>query len=158
MDADFVLRVAVEAGPFDEAAEIAALRASRRDVGAVVSFLGLCRDEGGMLRALEIEAYPPMAEAEIRRIAGEAARRWSLVGLTVLHRFGTVIPGEPIVLVAAAATHRGDAFAAVEFVMDFLKTDAPFWKKEHLADGSDPRWLSARESDRQRKARWESGS
>jgi molybdopterin synthase catalytic subunit len=158
MDAGFVLRVVVEAGPFDEAAEVAAIRAARRDIGAVVSFLGLCRDEGGALRTLEIEAYPAMAEAEIRRIAAEAARRWPLAALTVLHRFGTVVPGDAIVLVAAAAPHRGEAFAAVEFVMDFLKTDAPFWKKEHLVEGSAPRWLSARDSDQQRKARWERGT
>lgn len=155
MAGDFALRVAVASEPFDEATEIATLRASRTDIGAVVSFLGLCRDEGGQLRALEIEAYPPMAEAEIRRIAGEAGARWSLAALTVLHRFGTVAPGDAIVLVAAAAGHRGDAFAAAEFVMDFLKTDAPFWKKEHPADGAAPRWIAARESDQQRKARWE---
>lgn len=155
MAAGFVPRIVVEHGPFDETAELAALRAVRTDVGAVVSFLGLCRDDGGSLRALEIEAYPDMAEAEIRRIADEAAARWALTALTVLHRFGVVVPGEPIVLVAAASVHRREAFAAVEFVMDFLKTDAPFWKKEHPADGSPPRWIDAKATDRARKERWE---
>ena len=101
----------------------------RADVGAVVSFVGLCRDEGGRLAALEIEHYPGMAEEEIARVAREAEARWPLLGVTVIHRFGRIAPGEQIVLVAVAAAHRGAAFAAAELLMDYLKTRAPFWKR-----------------------------
>jgi len=102
----------------------------------VVAVTGLCRDEGGRLSVLELEHYPGMAEAEIGRIATQAIARWPLMGLRVVHRSGPIRPGETIVLVAAASAHRGDAFEAASFLMDFLKTRAPFWKKEHLADGT----------------------
>ncbi len=139
---------------FDIADEIAALTAGRSDIGAVVTFTGLCRDEAGRLAALELEHYAGMAEAELRRVAEEARERWSLQGLTIIHRFGTVAPGETIVLVATASVHRGAAFAAAEFLMDYLKTRAPFWKREHLADGRTGDWVEAAAHDDAAAARW----
>jgi molybdopterin synthase catalytic subunit len=149
-----LIRTAVTGAPLDMAGEWASLAEGGADSGAVVTFTGLCRDEGGRLAALELEHYPGMAEAELARIAGEAATRWPLQALTVLHRFGLVKPGEAIVLVAAASSHRHAAFAAAEFVMDFLKTEAPFWKKEHLVDGTATGWVEARAKDDDAKARW----
>lgn len=146
--------VRVQAGDFDTAAEIAALTAGRPDIGAVVTFCGLCRDEEGRLSALELEHYPGMAEAEIARIAAEAVERWSLDGLTVIHRYGKLRPGENIVLVACASSHRQAAFEAADFLMDYLKSRAPFWKKEHRTDGSEGNWVEAKESDEQAAARW----
>jgi molybdopterin synthase catalytic subunit len=146
--------VRVQAEDFDITAEIAALTAGRTDIGAIVTFSGLCRDEAGRLVALELEHYPGMAEGEIARIASEAVDRWSLQGLTVIHRFGKVVPGDNIVLVAAASPHRQAAFEAADFLMDYLKSRAPFWKKEHRADGSDGGWVEAKESDEQAAARW----
>lgn len=154
MTAPAVPRVVVQVEPLDAAAELLRLHAGRTDIGAIVSFVGLCRDEGGRLRALEIEAYPAMAEGELARIGGSAAGRWSLTAITVIHRFGIVVPGDQIVFVAAASPHRGEAFAAAEFVMDFLKTDAPFWKREHPTEGLAAGWIGARESDIARKKRW----
>jgi molybdopterin synthase catalytic subunit len=139
---------------FDIADEIAALTAGRSDIGAVVTFTGLCRDEAGRLAALELEHYAGMAEAELRRVAEEARERWSLQGLTIIHRFGTLAPGETIVLVATASAHRGAAFAAAEFLMDYLKTRAPFWKREHLADGRTGDWVEAAAHDDAAAARW----
>ncbi|KRE02192.1 molybdopterin synthase catalytic subunit [Bosea sp. Root381] len=139
---------------FDLATEVAALSAGRRDIGAVVSFTGLCRDEGGTLRALELEHYPGMAEAEIARVAIEAATRWPLTGLTAIHRFGLVEPGEQIVLVIATSTHRRAAFEAADFMMDYLKTRAPFWKREHLADGTTGGWVEAKQEDDDAALRW----
>jgi molybdopterin synthase catalytic subunit len=143
------------AEPFDAAREEALLLEGRRDVGALVSFTGLCRDEGGELEALELEHYPGMAENEIGEIAKVALGRWPLLGLTVLHRYGLVRPGEKIVLVLAAARHRGEAFAAAEFLMDYLKTRAPFWKKQRRADGRQGRWVEAKASDDAAAARWD---
>ena len=120
--------IRIQREDFELADEIAALSHGRADIGAVVSFTGLCRDENGMLSALEIEHYPGMAEAEIARVAAEAAARWPLIGLVAIHRFGLIRPGEQIVLVLAASTHRRDAFEAADFMMDYLKTRAPFWK------------------------------
>ena len=145
MPAEPVVRV--QAGDFDVAAEIAAISRERRDVGAVVTFTGLCRDEGGSLAALELEHYPGMAEAEIARIARQACERWPLTGLTAIHRFGRIEPGGNIVLVVAASPHRQAAFDAANFLMDFLKTRAPFWKKEHLAQGGEGEWVSAKDAD-----------
>lgn len=146
--------VRIQAEDFDVAAEIAALSRGRGDVGAVVTFTGLCRDEAGSLAALEIEHYPGMAEDEIGRIAAEAAARWPLAGLTVVHRHGLIRPGENIVLVVAASAHRQAAFEAAGFLMDYLKSRAPFWKKQHAADGSDGGWVKARETDADAAARW----
>jgi molybdopterin synthase catalytic subunit len=147
-------RVVIQAQDFDTAAEIARLTASRKDVGAVVIFTGLCRDEEGRLAALELEHYPGMAEAEITRIATEASQRWPLTGITAIHRFGKIAPGENIVLVVTASTHRQAAFEAASFLMDYLKSRAPFWKKEHLADGSSGDWVEAKASDDDAAVRW----
>jgi len=146
--------VRIQAADFKVADEISAMTSGRTDIGAVVSFTGLCRDEGGRLAALELEHYPGMAEAEIRRIALEAAGRWPLAGLTVIHRHGRIAPGSNIVLVVAASPHRQAAFDAAAFVMDFLKTRAPFWKKEHPLQGGDGGWVSAKDTDDAATRRW----
>lgn len=146
--------VRVQADDFDVLAETARLTAGRRDVGAVVTFTGLCRDEGGQLSALELEHYPGMAEAEITRICRIAIERWPVTGLTAIHRHGKIAPGGNIVLVLAASPHRQAAFDAANFVMDFLKTSAPFWKKEHFADGSEGGWVSAKDADDEARKRW----
>ncbi|MBB5751470.1 molybdenum cofactor biosynthesis protein MoaE [Prosthecomicrobium pneumaticum] len=147
------IHVAVSAAPFDQAAELAAITAGRTDIGAVVTFTGLCRDEDGRLAALELEHYPGMAEAELGRIAAQAAERWPVQALTIVHRHGRMEPGAPIVLVAAASPHRHAAFAVAEFVMDFLKTHAPFWKKEHGRAG-DTGWVAAKDADDDAASRW----
>jgi len=149
--------IRIQREDFDVAAEIAALTKGRADIGAVVTFSGLCRDEQGALAALELEHYPGMAEAEIGRIAGEAVERWPLQGLTVIHRHGKIAPGENIVLVIAASSHRQAAFEAANFMMDYLKSRAPFWKKEHLVDGSEGGWVEAKETDDKAADRWKSG-
>ncbi|MET3590954.1 molybdopterin synthase catalytic subunit [Mesorhizobium shonense] len=146
--------IRVQREDFDVAAEIAALTKGRADIGAVVTFSGLCRDEEGALAALELEHYPGMAEAEIGRIAAEAIARWPLQGLTVIHRHGKIAPGENIVLVVAASAHRQAAFEAANFLMDYLKSRAPFWKKEHRADGSEGGWVEAKEADDEAADRW----
>ncbi|HVW54757.1 MAG TPA: molybdenum cofactor biosynthesis protein MoaE [Rhizobiaceae bacterium] len=146
--------IRIQKEDFDLAREAERLTRERLDVGAVVTFTGLCRDEQGALAALELEYYPGMAEAEISRITTEAMARWPLTGLTVIHRHGMIRPGENIVLVAAAAEHRQAAFEAASFVMDFLKTEAPFWKKRRLADGTDGGWVEAKESDADLTGRW----
>jgi len=146
--------VRIQSGDFDVAAEIAEISGGRADVGAVVTFTGLCRDEAGSLDALELEHYPGMAEAEITRIAHEAIERWPLAGITAIHRFGKIRPGENIVLVVTASRHRQAAFEAASFLMDYLKSRAPFWKKEHRVDGSEGGWVDAKESDEAAAARW----
>jgi molybdopterin synthase catalytic subunit len=146
--------VRIQRDDFDVAGEIARLTTGHTDVGAVVTFTGLCRSEAGALAALELEHYPGMAEAEIGRIAREAIERWPVTGLTAIHRFGRIRPGENIVLVLAASSHREAAFQAASFLMDYLKTRAPFWKKEHREDGSDSDWVEARSSDEAAAKRW----
>ncbi|NKJ34241.1 MULTISPECIES: molybdenum cofactor biosynthesis protein MoaE [Rhizobium] len=146
--------VRVQQEDFDLQAEIDSLTQGRLDIGAVVTFSGLCRDEGGTLGALELEHYPGMAEAEISRIADLAIERFGLFGLTAIHRYGKIAPGENIVLVIAAAPHRQAAFDGANFVMDFLKTSAPFWKKEHAKDGKEGDWVSARDADDAARAKW----
>ncbi len=146
--------VSVQRQDFDVAAEIEALTRGRADIGAVVTFTGLCRDEGGRLAALELEHYPGMAEAEIGRVAGEAARRWPLTGLVAIHRFGRIPPGENIVLVVTASGHRAAAFEAAAFLMDFMKTRAPFWKREHRVDGTSGTWVEAKAEDDAAADRW----
>ena len=146
--------VRVQAEDFDLLAETARLTDGRRDIGAVVTFTGLCRDEGGKLTALELEHYPGMAEAEISRICRVAIARWPVTGLTAIHRFGKIAPGGNIVLVLATSPHRQAAFDAANFVMDYLKTSAPFWKKEHFADGSEGGWVSAKDADDEARNRW----
>ena len=146
--------VRIQQADFDIAAETAGLIAGRTDVGAVVSFLGLCRGEASALEALELEHYPGMAEAEIGRVAAEAAARWPLKGLLAIHRYGLVDPGDQIVLVIAASAHRRAAFEAADFMMDYLKTRAPFWKREHLVDGSIGGWVEAKREDDDAAQRW----
>lgn len=146
--------VRIQREDFDLAKESAALRAGRTDIGALVTFTGLCRDEAGTLAALELEHYPGMAEAEIRRIARQAVARWPLSGLSVVHRYGKIRPGANIVAVLAASRHRQAAFDAAAFIMDFLKTRAPFWKKEHRSDGSEGGWVEARDIDDEAMQRW----
>lgn len=146
--------IRIQAETFDVAAETAALTEGRADIGAVVAFTGFCRDEGGTLAALELEHYPGMAEAEIGRIAAQAQERWPLLGLTVIHRFGRMHPGDQIVLVLAASSHRQAAFEAADFLMDYLKTRAPFWKREHLRDGTAGAWVEAKDRDDEAAQRW----
>ena len=152
---DVPLTVRVQREPFDVAAETARLTEGRTDIGAVVTFTGLCRSEGGELAALELEHYPGMAEAEIERTAQAAIARWPLIGITAIHRHGRIEPGEPIVLVITTSSHRVAAFEAAEFLMDFLKTRAPFWKKEEKRDGTSGAWVDARDHDDSAAARWE---
>ena len=147
--------VRIQAEDFDIAAETAALTGGRTEIGAVVAFAGLCRDEGGRLAALELEHYPGMAEAEVAHVAEEARRRWPLAGVTVIHRYGRIAPGENIVLVLTASAHRQAAFAAAAFLVDFLKTRAPFWKRERLSDGSTGTWVEATGEDAAAAERWE---
>ncbi|WP_170973432.1 molybdenum cofactor biosynthesis protein MoaE [Rhizobium sp. FKY42] len=146
--------IRVQREDFDLKTEIATLTEGRQDIGAVVTFTGLCRDEGGSLNALELEHYPGMAEAEMARIAELAIARFSLLGLSAVHRYGKIAPGENIVLVIAAASHRQAAFDGANFVMDFLKTAAPFWKKEHLANGSTGNWVVAKDADDAARDKW----
>lgn len=147
-------RISIQALDFDIAAEVARLKALPGEIGAVVTFSGVCRDDGGKLAALELEHYPAMAEDEIARIANEAAGRWPLSGVTVIHRYGRMAPGDNIVLVATASTHRHAAFEAASFVMDFMKNKAPFWKKEHRR-GAEASWVESRTADATAEARWE---
>jgi molybdopterin synthase catalytic subunit len=139
---------------FDPAAELAALTRGRTDIGALVTFTGVCRggDGGERIAAMTLEHYPGMAEAEIARHVAEAEQRWPLIGVTVIHRYGRLVPGDNIVLVATAAAHRGDAFAAAEFLMDYLKTRAPFWKQEERAGST--AWVAATEADDAAAGRW----
>ncbi len=152
MSARIIVRVQKDS--FDAAAEAAVLTDGRSDIGALVTFTGLCRDEGGGLAALEIEHYPGMAEEEINRVALEAAARWPLEGIIAIHRYGLIRPGEPIVLVVTASTHRAEAFAAASFLMDYLKTEAPFWKKQHLADQVSGDWVEAKPQDLAAAQKW----
>ncbi len=147
--------VSIQAEPFDAAGEIARITADHAGrTGAVVTFAGLCRDEAGRLLALELEHYPGMAEAEIQRVADEAAARWPLQAVRVIHRHGRVVPGDGIVLVVTASSHRVAAFEAASFLMDYLKTRAPFWKREHLVDGTVGGWVEATQADDAAADRW----
>jgi len=148
------MKIAVQSEAFDLNAEVGALYQANPKVGAVACFLGLVRDinEGQGVSTLSLEHYPGMTEKALAQIVAEAGRRWEVLDASVIHRVGTLHPTEPIVLVAVASGHRGDAFAACEFIMDFLKTQAPFWKKEVTPEGE--RWVDARESDGQAAARW----
>lgn len=140
--------------PFDAAAEAEKLTRGRTDIGAVVSFTGICRgaEEGEPIAALTLEHYPGMAEAEIERHVSEACARWPLMGLAVIHRYGRIAPGEPIVLVITTSSHRLAAFAAAEFLMDFLKTRAPFWKQVETARATS--WVDAKATDDAAVERW----
>lgn len=144
--------------PFDVSAETEALSRGRTDVGAVVAFSGICRDseDGGKISSLTLEHYPGMAEAEIGRHVEEAQSRWPLLGVRVVHRVGRILPGEAIVFVGCASKHRRAAFEAAEFLMDYLKSRAPFWKKVEAAGGAN--WVEAADKDDEAAARWARGS
>ena len=147
------MRIVVQDAPFDLGAEANAFAAGRRDMGAIVTFTGVVRDlASGDLDAMEIEHYPGMTEAALTAIADEARRRWSLGDVLVIHRHGRLAPGDLIMMVATAAPHRKDAFEAAEFLMDYLKSRAPFWKKEHSGRGSD--WVAAKDEDEDALTRW----
>ncbi|KQM30834.1 molybdopterin synthase catalytic subunit [Rhizobium sp. Leaf68] len=146
--------IRVQTDDFDAAAEARLLTQGDAGIGAVVTFTGLCRDEGGALSALELEHYPGMAEAEMTRIARLAIERFDLRGLTAIHRYGKIATGDNIVLVIAASSHRQAAFDGANFVMDYLKTAAPFWKKEHGTDGTAGGWVSAKDADEGAKEKW----
>ena len=143
--------IRIQRQDFDAAAEVAALSTGNKQVGAVVTFTGVVRGEDG-LSALTLEHYTGMTEREIARHADEAERRWPLLGITVIHRTGRLIPGENIVLVAVASAHRPAAFEAAEFLVDYLKTRAPFWKEEER--GAATKWVEAKGSDESAAARW----
>ena len=147
--------IRIQTADFDIAREIAALTASRTDIGAVVTFSGICRgSEGGdATTAMTLEHYPGMAEAEITRHADEAMTRWPLTGVTIVHRVGRIVPGENIMVVLTASAHRQAAFQAAEFLMDYLKAHAPFWKREETADGAG--WVAAKSDDDAAAARWD---
>ncbi|MCM2309300.1 MAG: molybdopterin synthase catalytic subunit MoaE [Sulfuritalea sp.] len=164
------MSVSVQEADFDAGAEIAALSAGRDDVGAVASFTGLVRadkqadaaaaarvgaDAPPAVQAMTLEHYPGMTEKALEAIVDEARGRWDLYGVRVIHRVGRLVPGDRIVFVAVASAHRGEAFAACEFIMDYLKTRAPFWKKEETPQGG--RWVDARESDDHAAGRWDAG-
>jgi molybdopterin synthase catalytic subunit len=146
------MSVRVQSEPFDMGAEVRAFSEAATGAGAVVTFSGLVRDEGGTLSAMEIEHYPGMTEKALGQIRDEAMARWSLADALIIHRFGLLEPGEQIMMVATAARHRADAFAAAEFLMDYLKSRAPFWKKERSAEGET--WVAAKSEDEAALKRW----
>jgi molybdopterin synthase catalytic subunit len=148
------MKISVQHDDFDAGAEIAALRRGNPRVGAVASFIGVVRDinDGEAVRTMSLEHYPGMTEKSIAAIIAEAHSRWKILDALVIHRVGELRPLDQIVLVAVAGEHRGESFAACEFIMDYLKTRAPFWKKEHTPDGE--RWVESRESDDDAAARW----
>jgi len=144
--------VRVQSAPFDMGAEVQSFTDGASGAGAIVTFSGLVRDDGGTLSAMEIEHYPGMTEKALEAIRAKAVARWSLADALVIHRFGSLAPGEQIMMVATAARHRADAFAAAEYLMDYLKSRAPFWKKEHGADGET--WVAAKVADEDALKRW----
>jgi len=148
------MKIRVQSETFDLGTEVDAMRAGRTDIGAIASFVGLARDlnEGSGVAAMTLEHYPGMTEKALAALVDEANSRWTLLDVSVIHRVGRLLPGDPIVLVAVASSHRGEAFAACEFIMDFLKTRAPFWKKEETPQGE--RWVEARTSDDAAAERW----
>lgn len=147
------MTVRLQTAPFDPGALLTAFTAGRSETGAVTSFTGLARSGAGSTTTLELEAYPGFTDAEIRRIGAAAAERWGLQDWLVVHRTGPIAPGEPIVFVATAASHRREAFEACDHLMDYLKSRAPFWKKEHGPDGA--RWIEPTDRDRTDAERWE---
>jgi molybdopterin synthase catalytic subunit len=149
--------VRVQQEDFDAGAEIARLRADNPQIGAVASFIGIVRDlnEGAAVGSITLEHYPGMTDKALTSIAEQAKTRWNLLDVLIIHRIGTLAPTDQIVLVVTTSSHRGDAFAACQFVMDYLKTEAPFWKKEVTAEGT--RWVDARDSDFEARERWKCG-
>ena len=149
------MSVRVQTQDFDAGAEIAALRRADPKVGAIASFIGVVRDvnDGDTVREMTLEHYPGMTERALEQIVAEARTRWNIIDVLVIHRVGRLAPTDQIVLVVVSGAHRGEAFAACEFVMDYLKTRAPFWKKERTAEGT--RWVEARTADDAAADRWE---
>lgn len=147
------MQVRVQEAAFDAGAELNAFSAEATGAGAVVSFTGVVRDVAGGLRHMMIEHYPGMTERAISAIVAEATIRWQLADVLVIHRFGPLAPGAPIMMVATASAHRADAFAAADFLMDYLKSRAPFWKQEVTADGAD--WVAAKDADEDALKRWD---
>jgi molybdopterin synthase catalytic subunit len=148
------MRIVVQDAPFDFGAEAESFASGRHDMGAVVTFTGVVRDFGnGGLDAIEIEHYPGMTQKALEAIAAEAVTRWSLGDVLVIHRYGRMEPGEKIMMVATAAPHRKDAFEAAEYLMDYLKSRAPFWKKEHATTG-ETSWVAAKDEDEDALTRW----
>ncbi|WP_187431047.1 Molybdopterin synthase catalytic subunit [Roseobacter fucihabitans] len=147
------MRISVQEASFDPGQEMNAFASGRKDIGAFVTFTGVVRDTGEQkLQVMEIEHYPGMTEAALRDIAQQAVSRWSLGDVLVIHRYGTLKPGEVIMMVATAARHRKDAFEAAEFLMDYLKSRAPFWKREVTENGAT--WVAARDADEDALERW----
>jgi len=146
------MTVKVQSEPFDMGAEVAAFTETAKGAGAVVTFSGLVRDEEGAVATMEIEHYPGMTEKALEKIRTEAMDRWSLTDAMIIHRHGRMSPGDQIMMVATASRHRADAFAAAEFLMDYLKSRAPFWKKESGANGED--WVAAKDEDEAALKRW----
>jgi molybdopterin synthase catalytic subunit len=151
------MSVSVQQEDFDIGAEISALTKGRHQVGALATFTGLVRDvnDGSGVHAMTLEHYPGMTENALQEIVAQARDRWDVDGVRVIHRFGRLMPGDQIVFVAVTSAHRGESFAACEFIMDFLKTRAPFWKREETPDGA--RWVDARDTDDSAAERWEHG-
>ncbi len=151
-------QIQIQTEPFDIAGIQERMRADNPAIGALVTFVGLMRDmnEGDQVATMTLEHYPGMTEKALQKILDEANERWDLLGVQVVHRVGDLKPLDPIVMVAVASAHRGEAFQACEFVIDYLKTRAPFWKKEQTPDG--PRWVDARHSDDEAEARWQRDS
>ena len=150
------MSVRVQSQPFDMGVEVAAFTARVSGAGAVVTFSGLVRDDDGRLSAMEIEHYPAMTEKALSAIRDEAMTRWSLSDAMIIHRHGRLLPGDQIMMVATAARHRSAAFEAAEFLMDYLKSRAPFWKKEHGQDGAE--WVAAKDEDEALLDRWDKGN
>ena len=148
------MTVRIQTEDFDVAAELAALKSSKADVGAIVTFIGMVRDlnDGDIIKTLTLEYYPGMTEKSLSTIEQEAKSRWNINQSLIIHRVGTLKPSDQIVLVAVTSPHRAEAFAACEFIMDYLKTKAPFWKKETTSHGE--RWVEAKSSDDDAQARW----
>lgn len=148
------MSISIQEADFDLAAELTALRKQSTETGALVSFTGLVRDlsNGAEIESIYLEHYPGMCEKALEKIIAEARQRWSLLGVRVIHRIGELKPNEQIVLVATSSPHRADAFAACEFIIDYLKTAAPFWKREQTRNGT--HWLDTKTSDQQRMQRW----
>lgn len=148
------MTIRVQTDDFDAGQEIRQLQSSRTDIGAIVSFIGLVRDmnQDESIHQLTLEHYPGMTEKALENIIEQAKQRWCIQEALIIHRVGTMNPGDQIVLVVACGAHRGDTFAACEFMMDYLKTEAPFWKKESTPNGA--RWVEARESDETARQRW----
>ena len=149
------MKISVQTEVFDVGIETTAISQGRTDIGAIASFIGLARDTNGgsEVSAMTLEHYPAMTEKALTAIVDEALQRWALLDITLIHRVGRLLPGDPIVLVIVASSHRAEAFAACEFLMDALKTRAPFWKKEETMEGE--RWVEARESDERAVKRWQ---